>query len=432
MADTATVEKQAERQAAAIDSVSYQDLYERWEKGNWRATEIDFSEDRKGWHESFSDLERRAALWNYAMFFHGEDSVTDNLSPYIDAAPLEEQKYFLATQQVDEARHSVFFARFMREVVDAGDDVASSLAATKPELTWGFRKTFEHLDKVADRLRKDRSKPSLAAAITMYHLVVEATLAQPGQHFIESYLEDRNVLPGFLSGMENVSRDEQRHIGFGVKLLSDLVKEDPDCKYAVADLLREIVSFSVGVFVPPNWDRRYVECFGSTIEDIYEQGMTSMDSKLRAAGLPLDELPGPPPFPADLTPRERAERAIALLSAGILGEKTGPPSRDPEVLALYFDTVRRSVDTDADTNGSMTIQWDFKDADPWHLRIANGATSAEKGRVEDPDVSLRCRFEDWVDITAGREDARLAVAKGKLRPKGSVMAFWRMRKVFPT
>ena len=58
------------------------------------------------WHERFSDLERRAALWNYALFFWGEDAVADNLSPFIDAAPREEQKYFLATQQVDEARHA--------------------------------------------------------------------------------------------------------------------------------------------------------------------------------------------------------------------------------------------------------------------------------------------------------------------------------------
>ena len=42
--------------------------------------------------------------------------MADNLSPFIDAAPREEQKYFLATQQVDEARHAVFFKRFMHEV----------------------------------------------------------------------------------------------------------------------------------------------------------------------------------------------------------------------------------------------------------------------------------------------------------------------------
>src|SRR5438094_5300521 len=178
MAQTATVQS-SER--TAIDRITYQDLYARWEKGNWRATELDFTQDRVDWHETFSDLERRAALWNYSMFFHGEDSVTDNLSPYIDAAPKEEQKYFLATQQVDEARHAVFFGRFMREVVERGDDIATSLTATRPELTWGFRNVFARLDTMADELRKDRSKPKLAAAIALYHIVIEATLAQPGQ-----------------------------------------------------------------------------------------------------------------------------------------------------------------------------------------------------------------------------------------------------------
>src|SRR6202011_1291425 len=102
-----------------------------WEHGNWRATDIDFSVDREQWQNTFDDFQRHAALWNYAMFFHGEDAVTNALSPYIDAAPREEQKYFLATQQVDEARHAVFFARFMREVADAGTDIGSSLTATR-------------------------------------------------------------------------------------------------------------------------------------------------------------------------------------------------------------------------------------------------------------------------------------------------------------
>src|SRR3954453_2642400 len=305
----------------AMDRISYDDLYRRWEKGNWSATDLDFSEDRTDWHEKFSDIERRGALWNYSMFFHGEDSVTDNLSPYIDAAPREEQKYFLATQQVDEARHAVFFARFMREVVDTPATIGGSLAATKPELTWGFRKTFDRLDRMADELRKDRSKPKLAQAICMYHIIVEATLAQPGQHFIEDYLEDRGVLPGFREGMRNVSRDEQRHIAFGVKLLADLIREDPDCKYAVAELIREVATYSVGVFVPPEWDMRYIECFGSTMLDVYTSGVISSEARMQAAGLPLDELPGGSPYPTDLPPTERAERGIKLLRAGVLGEK---------------------------------------------------------------------------------------------------------------
>jgi ribonucleotide reductase beta subunit family protein with ferritin-like domain/putative sterol carrier protein len=421
MADTATT---------AVDRISYEDLYERWEKGNWRATDLDFTRDRVDWHETFSDLERRAALWNYSLFFHGEDSVTDNLSPYIDAAPREEQKYFLATQQVDEARHAVFFGRFMREVVNRGETIAGSLAATAPELTWGFRKTFAKLDDVADSLRKDKSKPNLAAAIFMYHLIVEATLAQPGQHFIEGYVNERGILPGFSAGMANVSKDEQRHIGFGVKMLSDLVREDPECKHAIADLLREVLPYTTAVLVPPNWDRSYTEVFGMTIEDIFEQGMISLEQKLRSAGLPLEDLPGPPPIPLDLTPRERSERAIALLQAGVLGEKTGPPARDPETVAMLFDLIKRSIDTTASPDGGATIQWDFKDADPWHVTIDNGSTRAEKGRMESADLVLRCGFEDWVDVVARRQDPRIAIATGKLRPKGSLRMLWRMQKLF--
>ncbi|HVS29339.1 MAG TPA: alkyl sulfatase C-terminal domain-containing protein, partial [Solirubrobacteraceae bacterium] len=360
------------------------------------------------------------------------DSVADNLSPYIDAAPLVEQKYFLTTQQVDEARHAVFFGRFMREVVETGgDDLAGTLEATRPELTWGFRKVFERLDKMADELRRDRSRPQLAAAVTLYHIVIEAGLAQAGQHFITNYLHERQLLPGFTEGMDNITQDEQRHIGFGVKLLADLVKEDPDCRYAVADLLREVLPWTASVLAPPGWDRRYTECFGSTLEEIGAEGSRSLETKLRSAGLALETLPGAPPLPLHVSPEERARRGIALVEAGMLGEKNGPASRDPEIVAMLFDTIAHSVDKDAAPPQPTTIQWDFSDHEPWFLRIDNGATSAVQGRLEHPDVTLRTRFEDFVDVTAGRADPLRLLARGRLRLRGRPRTLWRMRAVFP-
>src|SRR3989442_2446813 len=103
------------------DAITYADLYARWERGNWRATELDFSEDARQWREDFTQFERQAALWNYCLFFWGEDAVADNLSPYIDAAPLAEQKYFLTTQQVNEGPHPAFFKRFLQKGGDTGD-----------------------------------------------------------------------------------------------------------------------------------------------------------------------------------------------------------------------------------------------------------------------------------------------------------------------
>jgi hypothetical protein len=430
---------------SATQAITYEDLYARWEKGNWRATELDFTQDRIDWQEKFSDLERRAALWNYAMFFHGEDSVTDNLSPYIDAAPREEQKYFLATQQVDEARHAVFFNRFLRDVVEVGSPngapatsgngrtpavagsasgIGGTLAATRAELTWGFRKTFARLDRMAEELRRDRSRPKLAAAIALYHLVIEASLAQPGQHFIESYLETRDVLPGFREGMRNVSFDEQRHIGFGVKLISDLIAEDPRCIDAIVDIMREVTPYTTAVLVPPGWDRRYTECFGFSLEDIYEHGAMSFESKLRAAGVPPEAMERIP-MPFDLPPRQRGERGIKMLEAGFLGEKLGPPSRDPEAVAMLFDSVRRQADPRAVPDGT-TLQWDFEDMDPWFLRLANGSTEALPGRVAHPDLVLRCRWEDWIDLVAGRQDPRRALLTRKLRPRGRIRILLRL------
>jgi hypothetical protein len=417
--------------STAADQISYQDLYKRWERGNWRAAEIDFSQDRRDWNETFSDLERRAALWNYSLFFWGEDAVADNLSPFIDAAPREEQKYFLATQQVDEARHAIFFKRFMHEVAGIGDGSAGGgLEAIRPQLTWGFVKTFELLDKHTDELRRDRSPTKLAQAVAMYHILVESTLAQPGQHFIEDYLTQRDVMPGFRSGMRNVALDEQRHIGFGVKLLRDLAKDDPDVPLAVAELLREALPYTAAVFVPPNWDRRYSECFGFTIEQIFEEGARSFESKLRAAGLPIESLPGPVAYPYDLEPPERARRVIAMLEAGLMGEGNGAPPRDPATMALLFDMLRRGVDPRVTLPAPLTLQWDFPDAEPWHLRVDNGSSAAQPGFADQPDVTYKVRYEDFVDVFAGRLDPRRAVLTGKLRPRGSVKALWVSRKLF--
>ncbi|HZV75117.1 MAG TPA: ribonucleotide-diphosphate reductase subunit beta [Conexibacter sp.] len=405
----------------AADLISYADLYARWEQGNWSAMGLDFTEDARQWREELTDFERKAALWNYALFFWGEDAVADNLSPYIDAAPLEEQKYFLTTQQVDEARHAVFFKRFMHEVCGLGDGTAAGgLNAIKPELTWGFRKVFGRLDTMADELRRDRSPAKLSAAVALYHMVIEATLAQPGQHFITAYLEQRELMPAFREGMTQIARDEQRHIAFGVKLLADVASGDERCRRAVADTLREVTPWGAAVLQPPGWDRNYTEVFGFTLEDIGEEGVTSLATKLRSAGMPLEELPGPPIIPADLTPRETATRGPLLTQAGLLGERQPAAPKDAAAIDLVMDTVRRQL---PDTNGTrLTVQFAFTDVEPWVLRIDGGTATAERGSTSKADVTLRTSWDDWLDVAGGRVNPGHAVMRGRLRPRARLSA----------
>jgi ribonucleotide reductase beta subunit family protein with ferritin-like domain len=415
--------------ATASDAIAYDDLYARWERSNWRATEIDFSQDVVDWNEKLTPEQRRSAVWLYTLFFHGEDSVTDNLSPYIDAAPLEEQKYFLATQQVDEARHAVFFHRFMREVVGVGDgSIASSLRATDDQITWGHRKVFRRLDQMADELRADRSKPQLARAVTLYHVLVEASLAQPGQHMIERYLEELDLLPGFREGMRNVALDEQRHIGFGVKLLADLYREDPErIGDAIVGTLREILPWTAAVAKPPGWDETYMTAFGFTYDDLGEEGARSLEQKLRAIGLPVDTLPG---FPMDMTlpPRERARRGRIMLAGNYIGPDR-PVARDDETLSVVFDAVARSADP-RPVPGGTTVQWDFADADPWHVVLENGSTRAQRGAAAKPDVTLRMTLDDFGDVIAERADPRRLLLRRRVRVRGNPRLLLRLPAVF--
>jgi len=329
----------------------------------------------------------------------------------------------------------VFFKRFMQEVCGIGDGSASSgLQAIKPQLSPGFRKIFDRLDTMADELRADRSPAKLAAAVTLYHIVIEASLAQPGQHFICSYLEERDVLPAFRQGMQNIAADEQRHIGFGVKLLADLKREDPvGVPRAVAGLLREVTRYTAQVLMPPGWDESYITVFGATYDEVGVEGLTSMTTKLRSAGLAAETLPGPALLPPGLAPVEISQRGRTLAQAGVIGVREGPTKRDPETLELLFDTIRRQVNPEHGLKRATTFQWEFTDPDvpTWHLRVDNDSSTVGQGAAPNPDLRMRVAYQDFVDIVGERLDPMRALATGKLRPRGNPLALRRLAQVFP-
>ena len=336
-----------------------------------------------------TEHERRAALWNYAMFFHGEDAVADDLAPFIDAAPREEQKYFLATQQVDEARHAIFFKRFMNEVVGRGDgSIARDAAATEPELTWGFRKTFALLDEITGALRTDRSRVALARAVTMYHIVVEALLAQPGQHFISDYLEQRDLLPGFREGMRLVALDEQRHIGFGVKLLHDLAAEDPgrarrgrgpDPRASRPTRSRSS-SRRTGTAPTP-----------SASASRSRRSTPRARARSRPSCAPRacrwSRCPARPCSRWRCPPPSAPSTAWRCCGPGSSGPPNGAPPRDPAAMELLFTSVARAVDQRTAPAGPFVVQWEFADAEPWHVRVDNGSTAAAAGRAPSRSTS---------------------------------------------
>jgi hypothetical protein len=411
--------------------ISYERLYRLWEENNWSATGIDFTIDAEQWRSRLDDRQRESALWNYAMFLVGEEAVARTLTPVVDAAPTHLQSIFLTTQVVDEARHHVFFDRFMREVASQGSDIETTLQAVDGYLTWGFRQIFAELDRVTEALRKKpKDRPLLAQTVALYHIVVEGLLAIPGQHFIQRYVEKFDILPGFSAGITNVSRDESRHVAFGIKFLGDLIRSSGECRSAAIEMWNRTLPLSAGVFIPPNRDPSYVECFDFTLEEIYAFGMRSFETKLKRLGIDPGELDVMKRQDRSLSYEDRARQAWILIDAGIIGDDRREPEVTPQAFEILFEGTARAIDLEGARSLGGPIQWDFSDAEPWYLVVTNGHAEAKPGTAGTPALRLEMSAATFAKIAIGRVDPRWALLRRHLKVHGSLSAKAKLPKLF--
>jgi len=268
---------------------SYMDLYRRWEAQQWSVGDIDFSLDRKDWLEA-TELEKKATLWSHRLFFNGEERVTSTLAPFVWAAPTPEIEIFLSTQMVDEARHTVFFEKWWRDVAGTdARDMTQLLQEIRPEANEGYNTLFyDRLPATAQRLASNpKDFDAFVEGVTLYHIVIEATIALTGQRFeLESMREQGLTERGFYRGFTAVARDESRHVSFGIKVLRDAVRENAD-RYAplIQKTLVECLPLITGTLDPP--DPAYVTEFGHTESEILQFAFDSLNKRLRAIGINL-------------------------------------------------------------------------------------------------------------------------------------------------
>ena len=266
--------------------LSYQKLYELWERQQWRTQDIDFSQDREDW-ENFPDDEKFQRMYGLSSFFIGEQKVAEELGPMMRAAPTEEMRIFLCTQIADEARHVAFFDRFYEEVgVLESTTLQDRLAETSEHLNPKFHVLFDELlkSKVDKLAREPQDLETLVEAITLYHMIIEGMLALTGQHFIITYNEENGTLPGFVEGFNNVARDEHRHVAFGARFLREMAQADPKYLEAIQRTLVECGPAADGVLTPP-WYEEGMELFGVSLEETREFAMKALGRRMKVIGL---------------------------------------------------------------------------------------------------------------------------------------------------
>jgi ribonucleoside-diphosphate reductase beta chain len=274
-----------------------QALYRLWEESQWSPFAIDLSIDRRQWEE-MSGEDQGLVYWVLASLMVAEERITTKFSGLVGAYGSEEEATFLATQQVDEARHMQFYARFQDEVVAAPDLIAAHVERAREQVSPAFRRIFdEALVQAHERLVA--APDNLAAKVrfvTIYHLILEGTLGLTSYRFVTAYLEREGLLPGFVEGYSKIHHDETRHIGYGVWLLRETVRERPEMGGMVRETLLDLLPSVAESLTPPDrgsdadWD-----ALGAGGDEIREFALGGLTRRLGIIGVPLSTTAEPAP-----------------------------------------------------------------------------------------------------------------------------------------
>ncbi|HWB70003.1 MAG TPA: ribonucleotide-diphosphate reductase subunit beta [Solirubrobacterales bacterium] len=268
-----------------------QELYRHWEEGQWSPFEIDLDADREQWG-TLGGEDRGLIFWVLSSLMVAEERITTKFSGLVGAHGGEEEATFLSTQQVDEARHMQFYARFQDEVVADPAAIGAHVERPREQVSPAFRQIFDvALVEAHERLV---ANPADAEAkvrfVTLYHQVLEGTLGLTSYNFVSGYLEREGLLPGFLAGYSKIHHDEHRHIGYGTWYLREAVAADPALAGAVRAMLRELLPAVAESLTPPEREGTDWNALGAGGEEIRDFALGGLTRRLDLIGVPLSTL----------------------------------------------------------------------------------------------------------------------------------------------
>jgi ribonucleoside-diphosphate reductase beta chain len=266
-----------------------QALYRHWEEEQWSPFDVDLARDREQWPR-MSDADQGLIYWALSSLMVAEERITTKFSGLVAAYGSEEEATFLATQQVDEARHMQFYARFRDEVVDSPAVIAAHVESARRQVSPAFRRIFD--EALVEAHEALVSSPGDLDAkvrfVTIYHLVLESTLGLTSFRFITRYLEREGLLPGFVEGYSKIHHDETRHISYGVWFLREAVREHEQAAQTIRATLAELLPVVAEALTPPDresdtdWD-----ALGAGADEIREFALGGLTRRLEIIGAPL-------------------------------------------------------------------------------------------------------------------------------------------------
>jgi ribonucleoside-diphosphate reductase beta chain len=279
-----------ESKLSSVKLMTPQELYELWERQQWQSHTIDFEQDRADWRDLDSDLRENMA-WNLSSFFVGEERVTTQFSGLVMSYESQAEEAFLTTQQVDEARHAQHFNRFYEQVLGLDGSFEDRLARARKDLNPAFIEMFDGV--LVDWGKRLIADPGDIEAkvdfVTLYHMIIEGTLALTGQWFLTDYMERNEILPGWTEGFRLISQDEHRHVAYGTWFLREKAR-DEDLKRRIAARLAELIPLAAAVLVPPGADPDDYAILDYTMEETNAFAFNALQRRLKVIGIDMATL----------------------------------------------------------------------------------------------------------------------------------------------
>ncbi|MBY0096800.1 R2-like ligand-binding oxidase [Mesobacillus maritimus] len=256
--------------------------------GIWNPSDIDFSQDAKDW-QTLTREQQQDILRLISQFQAGEEAVTLDLLPLIMTIAKQgrlEEEMFLTTFLYEEAKHTEFFRLVLNAIGEKGD-----LAHFHSDT---YQKIFyEILPETMARLEHDQSPEAIAEAATVYNMFVEGVMAETGYYSFYQSLEELGLMPGLLQGVENLKRDESRHIAYGTFLLQRLICEHPHLYELVEAKMQELAPLAIRIN-QEGFAGRDISEFGHLLENTMnftmKQLSVRMDILSRARGKKIEEI----------------------------------------------------------------------------------------------------------------------------------------------
>ncbi len=199
-------------------------LYEKGKAGTWNASDLDWSIDvdlermyrDAGMAEMYNamlqpprtlddkeivELNVNMNAWMLSQFLHGEQGALLATAKIVQAAPLEEAKWYAANQVADEARHVEVYHRYLTEKLGRSFEVNQSLQTLLEQIISDSRWDMTYLG--------------------MQIMVEGLALAAFGMMKLQ--LPDEPLIQDITS---RIMADESRHVAFGVLSLEGLYTKE--------------------------------------------------------------------------------------------------------------------------------------------------------------------------------------------------------------